>query len=315
MQFLAFFFLSCLLIVVGSSQIDLLSSPIDLLHDDSQLFASEPQLNEADSLDQSVGSDMDLFSDNYQLLSSGEPDSSSVFTDVDLSQFAQSDPSLLTAGDFACDSSDTTHPQLFGRNRRRGDLCKNPPVGEAGRYRKDDQLPDLGFTNFATARRTMAVFPRNYEICPYERFSGANIPVCKEANPQDISKIAGVPWYNLRDVVPCTFCLTYFPPPSLTDIVQSVPNLHKLQKFTSTGSNGGALVWKQRQKKCGAVRYFNFAYSTILMSRILPHLILPQVKNGENVDPMDDDLINFFQTVGRQSLCRIFHISISNDDL
>lgn len=209
MQYPAFFFLLWLLIATGSFQIDLSSSPIDLFHDDSQLFTSEPQLQDADSLDQSLGLDSDLFSDNYQLLSPGEPDPSSVFTDTDLDQFAQSDPSYLTAGDPACDSSDATYPQLFGKNRRREDSCKIPPAGEAGRYRKDDHLPDMGFTNFATTRRTMMVFPRNYEICPYEKFSGANIPVCKEASPQDILKVAGVPWYNLRNVVPCTFYSTY----------------------------------------------------------------------------------------------------------
>lgn len=224
MRFLAFFSLSWFFLSVDSSQIDLSSSPIDLFHDDSQLFATGPQLEEAGSLDQSFGSP-DLFSEDYQSLSPVESDPSSVFADTYPNQVAPPDPSFFIAGDTACDSSDAADPQLFGKIRRRGDTCKSPPVGEAvGHSRQpgdSDQLPDLGFTNFATARRTKTVFPTNYDVCPYARFLGANIPVCKEPNPQDISQLPGVTWFNLRDVVPCTICWTYlhFLPPLPTDLV------------------------------------------------------------------------------------------------
>ena len=208
MRIPAFFISSCFFFTVSPMQIDFSTSPTDLFHDDSQLFATEPQVEEIDSLDQSFGSDIDLFSEDYQLLPPVEPDPSSVLADIDMNHIGQSDLNLLAADDTVCDSSNAGYNQMFGKNRRRGDTCKSPPVGEAeGHLRQPDDGDklDLGFTNFATIRRTMTVFPSNYDICPYERFFGANIPVCKEPNPLDVSKVAGVPWFNLRNVVPRTF--------------------------------------------------------------------------------------------------------------
>lgn len=244
MQFLlAYFFLSWLFFTISSTQIDLSSSPIDLFHDDSQLFAAEPQLGEAESLDQSFASDSNLFSDDYQLLSADEPDPDYLLPDIDLNQFAESDPSLLAAGDTACESSDATDPQLFGKIQGRGDTCKAPPRGEAGGLPPQpddgDQLTDLGFTNFATNRRTMSVFPRNYDICPYEKYSGANIPVCKEPNLADVSQVQGVPWFNLRNVVPRTFCraiiyIYIYIFKKNSDLVNKYLLIKNLQQFTGT---------------------------------------------------------------------------------
>lgn len=208
MRIPAFFIFSCCFVTVNPLQIDFSSSPTNLFHDDSQVFATEPQLEAIDSFDQSFETDSDLFSEDYQLLPPAEPDPGSVLTDIDMIPIGQSDLSLLAADDTACDSSNAGYTQLFGKIRRRGDACKSPPVGEAeGHLRQPDDKDklDLGFTNFATIQRTVTVFPRNYDICPYERFLGANIPVCKDPNPLDISKVAGVPWFNLRNVVPRKF--------------------------------------------------------------------------------------------------------------
>ena len=208
MQFLAFFVLLWCLITVALSQIDLSSSPIDFFQVDSQAFADEPQLEEADLLDQWFGSDLNIFPDDYQLLSSTEPDPSYGLTDVDLNQIVEPYSSFLTAGDIACDdSSDASSPQLFGKiRRRRGDTCQVPPAGGAGgpsRQPGDEDEPgDLGFTNFASRRRVLSVFPSNEEICPVQKYFGANIPVCREPIAGNVIPVLGVPWVNLRDVVP-----------------------------------------------------------------------------------------------------------------
>lgn len=214
MQFLALFFLSWLFVIVtvSRSQLDLSSSPVDLFHDDSQLFVLEPQLQEANSLGQLSGSDSNFFSDDYELLSPAEPDPSSVLADIDPNQIAESDPSVFAAGDIACDSSDASYPQLFGKLRRRRDTCRAPPTGETGEAGGSSHQPgdgdeptDLGFTMFATSRRTLSVFPRIFELCPFEKFLGSNIPVCKEFKAEDVLSVAAVPWFNLRNVIPRTF--------------------------------------------------------------------------------------------------------------
>lgn len=221
MQFLALFLLSWCFIASCHSEIDL-SSPIDLFHDDSQLFDPEPQFEEANSLDQAFAPDSTLFPDVVQLPSLPEPEPSPFLADIDLNQIAEPDSSLLAAGENACDGSDASKPQLFGKVRRRGDSCRGPPVGKVeGVLRKPgdgDEPGDLGFTEFAAGRRLLlSVFQKDFEICPRSKFKASNIPVCKLPVPADVFPVLGVLWVSLRDVTPRTF-LSYF---SITDLVSN----------------------------------------------------------------------------------------------
>ena len=119
---------------------------------------------------------------------------------------------LFLADDIGCDGSNAANSQSFGKVRRREDSCQSPPIGAApgnpNQPGDQNDLPDLGFNDFAATLEMEMSFFDNELICPAERFGVSNIPVCKIVRSGDLFPVLGMPWVHLRNVAPST--LHYF---------------------------------------------------------------------------------------------------------
>lgn len=163
----------------------------DLFDDtpDASLFSDEPSLGTGDRLDQTDGLTSTGFLADNVLDPLAEPDSAWFLTDK--GYMDGSDPSFSLAGDdIVCNVNGDGDTQLLGKVRR-GDLCRDPPAGQAQTPNEPDPAdPFAAFKKLLDdSTGPLSVFPEDFEICPKRYFAASNIPVCKDLRQGGITYI------------------------------------------------------------------------------------------------------------------------------
>lgn len=201
-----FVLFSCALIATGHSEIDMSSSPIDLPDGvtlDSPFLESDSQFDIINSLAQAFESNPNMLPDeDAQSTLFADTESSPFLADIDMNQISGSDAKLFLADEIGCEGSNAANSQLFGKVRRRGISCQ---TGDSIQSGDQNDLPDLGFNDFAVTLELELTFSNDDRICPTDRFGISNIPVCKVPEPHSLFPVLGAPWVNLRNVAPGTF--------------------------------------------------------------------------------------------------------------
>lgn len=162
----------------------------DLFDDsrDHSIFSDEASLEEVIPLDQTAWLNSDSLLADGVLDPLRESDSDWFLANDDYVD--ESDPtSLLADNTFACDVDSIDNTQLPGKVRR-DNLCRDPPVGQVENPDESSQEnPFDALTKFVTDTSPLAIFPKELEICPVEKFGTSNIPVCKDELQGDMKSI------------------------------------------------------------------------------------------------------------------------------
>ena len=183
MQSLIFLVTSSFLIVIGYSALDLDASSFDVSSFDASSFDrssfDEKSLNFLDdssislnllddssiqgtnSLDQSTGSDFDLFLD----------------TDDQRSQASASDSGFFLSNDISCDVNNADDAQLFDK-RRRDSVCKNPDASIGNVKNSINSIDPFNLDEFLQKQPSALVFETSFEACPVKDYEDSNTPVC-----------------------------------------------------------------------------------------------------------------------------------------
>lgn len=174
---------------------------------DPSPFNDEPSLEDINPWDQDIGLDSNGLLAGNALTPITESDSNwsldeNGYLDESGSNFLPAD------NDIACGVDDVGNTQLFGKVRREN-LCRDPPVGQAGKPDGSGQDPFAELNKFITDTVALASFPEDLQVCPVKNFETSNIPVCKEDNPDDVVTIPEFHGFYLFNIDPSAAISTF----------------------------------------------------------------------------------------------------------
>lgn len=179
----------------------------DISLDSNGLLADNAQDFSLDSDGSLTDSDLDLSLDSDKLLADSALDPTTKFDpNQPLAENGFLDQSgsnfWLSNNDAACDVDDTENTHIFDKVRR-GNLCRDPPLGQSDAPDQSGQQDPFEDIKKMFNKDPLASFNDDTEICSKRRFDTSNIPVCKdEFPPEDILPIPLAVACNLRNIEP-----------------------------------------------------------------------------------------------------------------
>lgn len=185
---------------VLSSSMFLERALFDVAPDDG-LFSNEQSLEDVNSWDQDVGSDLSvlLADSSPDLIREFDPNQSMAnndFLDESASDF------FLADSDVACRVGDAENTNLFGKVRREN-VCRDPQLGGVRRPDEPTPNPFDAYKNLITITDPLAPFPPDSQTCSPRGYESSNIPVCKdEYPPGDIVPVPGTHAFTLYNIDP-----------------------------------------------------------------------------------------------------------------